>query len=158
MEDRIAHVRPASARSVPRGQDFSLWRIRGRKRLLHAGADLILSASHGPQCLRACLSPELNKGSACRLSLPNHGDARCIDHAIQTIAGDADPALFRRASRLDILHMRALQALDALQGGCGQRGVAWPKPCSAPMPSLKTGTPTATCAHKCAISCPVPKA
>jgi hypothetical protein len=120
----MAHVRPAVAHTVPRSQVFSLWRIRGRKRLLHAGADLILYAHHGSQSLRACIAPALADGAACRVSLPFDGNAAAHRAQLRLLLGDHPPESFRRVSRIDVLHLRALQALDALQAGCGQRGVA----------------------------------
>lgn len=123
-EDALPHLRPALAQSVPRGQVFSLWRIRGRKRLLHAGADLILCAQAGPHGLHACISPALGDGTACRVSLPLDGDAAGCRAQVRQLLGGLPPPAFRRVSRTDILHMRCLQALDALQDDHGQRGVA----------------------------------
>lgn len=123
-EDAMPHVRPASVRGVPRGQVFGLWRVRGRKRLLYAGADLILSAEYGPNLSRACLAPELRDGLACRLSMPFNGDAAALCMQARHILDDLPAPAFRGASRSAVLHLRALQALDARQAGLGQREVA----------------------------------
>mgnify|MGYP001756720568 FL=1 len=106
------------------GSVFSLWRIRGRKRLLHAGADLILSALDGRQRLQTSVSPALAEGSACRLSLPAGGEAAAASVALRGLRGEHQAPAFRHVSRMDLLHMRGLQALDALQAGCGHREIA----------------------------------
>lgn len=106
---------------------FRLWRIRGRRRLLHAGADLIFSTQDGPQWLRASVSPALAEGSLCRLSLPLGGGAAAAHDAralVQALCGEHPMPAFRRVSRMDLLHLRGLQALDAWQAGCGHREVA----------------------------------
>lgn len=124
-EDRLPHLRPAQVRSTAgEGPVFGLWRIRGRKHLLHAGSDLILSALDGRQRLRTSVSPALAEGSACRLSLPPGGDAGAAAAALQGLRGEHHAPAFRHVSRMDLLHMRGLQALDALQAGCGHREIA----------------------------------
>ncbi len=121
----MPHLRPAQVRSnAGDGPVFSLWRIRGRKRLLHAGADLILSALDGRQRLRTSVSPALVEGSACRPSLPTGGEAAAASAALQGLRGEYQAPAFRHVSRMDLLHMRCLQALDALQAGCGHREIA----------------------------------
>lgn len=123
-EDRLPHLRPAQVGSAGDGPVFGLWRIRGRKHLLHAGADLILSALDGRQRLRTSVSPALAEGSACRLSLPPGGEAAAASAALQGLRGEHHAPAFRHVSRMDMLHMRGLQAIDALQVGCGHREIA----------------------------------
>lgn len=124
-EDRLPHLRPAQVRgSASDGPVFGLWRIRGRKHLLHAGADLILSALGGRQRLQTSVSPALAEGSVCRLSLPPGGEAAAASAALQGLRGEHHAPAFRHVSRVDLLHMRGLQALDALQAGCGHREIA----------------------------------
>ncbi|MGJ7530697.1 DNA -binding domain-containing protein [Variovorax sp. GB1P17] len=124
VEDALPHLRPALAQSVPRGQVFSLWRIRGRKRLLHAGTDLILSVQNDLHGLHACISPALANGAACRVSLPLDGKPAACRTQMRRLLGELPQPCFRHVSRTAVLHMRGLQALDAQQGDCGQRGVA----------------------------------
>lgn len=124
VEDAVPHLRPASLRHAPDGPAFDLWRLRGRKELLHAGADLILSTQGSGHRLRSSLSPALADGAVCRLSLPPGGDASAGSSVLHALHGHNPASVSRRVSRLDLLHMRGLQALDALQAGCGQRGVA----------------------------------
>lgn len=120
----MLHLRPACRRHAPDGPAFDLWRLRGRKALLHAGSDLILSAQGSGDRLRSSLSPALADGAAYRLSLPPGGDAVAGSSLLHALRGEPPASVSRRVSRLDLLHMRGLQALDALQAGCGQRGVA----------------------------------
>lgn len=124
VEDDIPHLRPALAHGVPRGQVFSLWSIRGRKRLLHAGTDLILSVQNEPHGLHACISPALADGAACRVSIPLDGKPAACRTQMRLLLGELPRPCFRHVSRTAVLHMRGLQALDALRGDCGQRGVA----------------------------------
>lgn len=120
----MPHLRPACRRHAPDGPVFNLWHLRGRKGLLHAGADLILSAQGRGHRLRSSLSPALVDGAACRLSLPPGGEAAAGSSLLHALHGQHPASVSWRVSRLDLLHMRGLQALDALQAGCGQRGVA----------------------------------
>lgn len=125
-EDRLPHLRAAQERGGCDGLVFGLWRIGGRRRLLHAGADLILSTQDGPQWLRASVSPALAEGSPCRPSLPLGGGAAAARDAcalMQALRSAHSAPAFRRVSRMDLLHLRGLQALDAWQAGCGHREV-----------------------------------
>ncbi|WP_407655060.1 DNA -binding domain-containing protein [Acidovorax benzenivorans] len=70
------------------------------------------------------MSPALAEGSACRLSLPPGGEAAAASAALQVLRGEHHAPAFRHVSRMDLLHMRGLQALDALQAGCGHREIA----------------------------------
>ena len=124
VEDALLHLRPALAQSVPRDQVFRLWRIGGRKRLLHAGTDLILSVQNEPQGLHACISPALADGEACRASFPLDGKPAACRTQMHLLLGDLPEPCLRHVSRTAVLHMRGLQALDALEGDCGQRDVA----------------------------------
>jgi len=72
--------------------------------------------------LRACISPALADGAACRFSLPSDGGAACRVQ-IRRLIGEVPPAC-RRVSRIDILNIGCLQELDALRRSRGQRGVA----------------------------------
>lgn len=120
----MLHVRLAQPRGVPRGQVVSLWRIPGRKRLMHGGADLILCAQDGPSLLRASLSPALADGQPCRFSIPLGMDAAPCHAQLRLVAGERSAPAFRRVARSHLLHVRCLQALDAQQAGLGQRDVA----------------------------------
>jgi len=122
-EDRLPHVRPAQADVVAGRPVFDLWRIRGCKRLLHAGADLILCAHAGAHRFQASLAPALAHGSACRLSVPPGGDAAAVPVVLRALRAERSEAAFRHVSRTDLLHLRGLQALDALQAGCGHREI-----------------------------------
>ena len=123
-EDAIPHLRPASRRPTSNDAVFDLWRLPGRKAVLHAGSDLIVSAG-SKHHLRVSLSPALTDGGSYRLSLPMGGDAATASILLKTLQGkDSSLPVAQHVSRLDPLHMRRLQALDASQAGCSQRRVA----------------------------------
>lgn len=124
----LLQVRAADAPDAADDQAFSLWRIPGRKRLAHAGSQLVVTAEHGPHCVRASLSTGLEEGAACGLVVPldTHLRTRLADYQTQAraIRGEVPRPSFRQASRASLLHPRALQALDAAQAGACQREVA----------------------------------
>lgn len=123
-EDAIPHVRPAASRGTAQHPVFRLWSLPGRKQLLHTGDDLILTAGQGREVLRACLAPSLESGAACRITAP--GDAHCS--ACRAVHGalvrDLKPCIPRSVSRIHLMHMRCLQALDAQEAGKTQRETA----------------------------------
>ncbi len=126
--DDLLQVRSASAHTATARQRFSLWRIPGRKRLTHAGAALIITAEHGPHCVRASLSTELEEGAAYGFAVPldAHLRTRLSDYQMQARAlqGERPQSSFRQLSRTSLLHLRALQALDAAQAGARHRDIA----------------------------------
>lgn len=121
----MPHVRPAPSAGAEPGTVFRLWRVPGRKHLLHAGTDLVFCSAHGQRRLCASLALNLKEGACCHVTVPvdtrrAEGRAQC-----QWLTGDpGQPCPATAVSRVDLLHMRFLQALDALQAGCTQRGVA----------------------------------
>ena len=123
-EDAMPHLRPAGRRRMPQDLFFDLWGLPGRKELLHAGSDLILSTQGSRHRLRVSLSPALTDGAACRLSVPLGGDIAAAALLQQALQGEHSAPASQRVSRLDLLHMRGLQALDASRAGCSQRRVA----------------------------------
>lgn len=123
-EDVMPHLRPANRRRMPHGPAFDLWDLPGRKGLLHGGSDLILSVQGTSHRLRVSLSPALTDGATCRLSVPLSGDVAAAALLQQALQGEHPAPAAQRVSRLDLLHMRGLQALDASQAGCSQRRVA----------------------------------
>ncbi len=85
-------------------------------------------ALHGPHCLRVSLSPELEDGAACGLLVPLDPSPRTRLSEYQAQArvfrGEVPGPLPRPASRAALLHLRALQALDASQAGARHRDIA----------------------------------
>lgn len=121
----MPHVRPAPPAGAVPGTVLCLWRAPGSKHLLHAGTDLVFCSVHGHRRLCASLALNQEEGAGCHVTVPvdtrrAEGRAHC-----QWLTGDPDqPCPAKAVSRVDLLHMRCLQALDALQAGCTQRGVA----------------------------------
>lgn len=122
------HARAAGKHDAAVAKKFSTWQIPGRKRLAHAGTELLLVALHGPHCLRVSLSPELQDGAACGLLVPLDPSSRTRLPEYQAQArvfhGEVPRPLPRPASRAALLHLRALQALDASQAGARHRDIA----------------------------------
>lgn len=116
------------ARESPILRTFSFWRIPGRKHLVHAGSELVIEVGSGPQRARASLSTELEDGSACAFALPLDAPLRTrfADYRAlaRTFEGDPTPSSCARpVTRAGLLHLRALQALDATQAGASQRDI-----------------------------------
>lgn len=121
-----AHHAPASAHSEGH---FDLWRIRGRKRL-HGAGDALLTVSAGPRHVRLLLDAGLGDGSAYVCTVPLTPHLRGQFTEFQALAGLLDGASLptsppaRSATRAGLLHLRALQALDATQAGASHRDLA----------------------------------
>lgn len=120
---RAARVQDAVARR------FDLWRIPGRKRLALDGPDLALTADLSDQRMRLSLSGALADGAAYASAVPLtprlRGQLDTFNAQAQALEGHApqvDPA--RPVTRAALLHLRALQALDALQAGASHRDIA----------------------------------
>lgn len=124
----LLHARATGKHAASVARTFSTWQIPGRKRMAHAGAELVLVAMHGSHCLRASLSPELDDGAACNLLVPLDPSPRIRLPEYQAQArvfhGEVPRPLPRPAARAALLHLRALQALDAWQAGARHRDIA----------------------------------
>lgn len=120
----MPHLRSSPQRVAGRGSVFHFWSIRGRKRLLHTGVDLNLCADCGAERWYACLSPNLEEGTTSCITMPPEADRSAHKRLVQQLGGDVLSGHFLSVTRVDLLHMRCLQALDALQAGCRQREVA----------------------------------
>ncbi len=107
---------------------FDLWKIPGRKRLTHAGTQLNIKAEHEPNRLRASLSTELENGMAYGLTVPlnTHLRTRLTVYQVQAnaIQGQWPPVAAKKVTRASLLHLHALQALDASQAGAHHRDIA----------------------------------
>ena len=120
---RAAHANNAAARR------FDLWRIPGRKRLAPDGPDLALTADLGAQRMGLSLSGALADGTAYASAVPlapqMRGQLDAFNAQAQALEGHAlqvNPA--RPVTRAALLHLRALQALDASQAGASHRDIA----------------------------------
>lgn len=120
---RAAHTHDTAVRR------FDLWRIPGRKRLALDGPDLALTADLSAQRMRLSLSGTVADGAAYVSAVPLtprlRGQLDTFNAQAQAIEGHApqvDPA--RPVTRAALLHLRALQALDASQAGASHRDIA----------------------------------
>ena len=126
--DDLLHVRPAHAHNST-ARRFDLWRIPGRKRLALDGPDLALTADLSDQRMRLSLSGALADGTAYASTVPLaphlRGDLAAFNAQANALEGQVlriDPA--RPVTRAALLHLRALQALDASQAGASHRDIA----------------------------------
>jgi len=126
--DGLLHMRAAHARDAA-ARRFDLWRIPGRKRLALDGPDLALTADLNAQRMRLSLSGALTDGAAYASAVPLTPRLRSqLDafyaqaQALEGHAPQVDPA--RSVTRAALLHLRALQALDASQAGASHRDIA----------------------------------
>lgn len=120
---RAAHAHSAATHR------FDLWRIPGRKRLALDGPDLSLTADHSARRIHLSLSGTLADGVAYASAVPLtprlRGQLDAFYAQAQALEGHAhrvDPA--RAVTRTALLHLRALQALDASQAGASHRDIA----------------------------------
>ncbi|MCU4119002.1 DNA -binding domain-containing protein [Variovorax sp. N23] len=129
----LLHVRAAHAscsaahRSVRDG--FDLWRMPGRKRLALRTTGLMVAADVATRRLQMALADDLADGVVYVCTVPFGPELRGqIAHfhvQAQALAGHAPPAASARAvTRSALLHLRALQALDAAQAGASHREIA----------------------------------
>jgi hypothetical protein len=123
LQVRAAHRNHAAARH------FDLWRVSGRKRLALDGPDLALTADLSAQRMRLLLSGTLTDGAPYATAVPLTPQLRGQLQALHTHAafleGKPVPvASARTVTRAALLHLRALQALDAWQAGANHREIA----------------------------------
>ena len=85
-------------------------------------------AEHGAQRLRALLAMALEEGGPCSFAVPLDAQLRTrlaeFQMQARAIGGEVPRPSFRQPSRTSLLHLRALQALDAAQAGARQRDIA----------------------------------
>ena len=108
---------------------FDLWRIPGRKCLVMDGRDLAFAADLSALRMRLSLSGNLEDGGAYVSTVPltpgHRGQLDVLHGYVQALEGHA-PQIppVRAATRAALLHLRALQALDASQAGASHRDIA----------------------------------
>ena len=124
---RALHAHHAPARS-PTTAAFDLWRIPGHKRLEGSG-DAVLTTAIGTRHARILLDAGLEDGSAYVCTVPLTPHLRGQLGEFQDLAAllDGDPlpsSAARPVSRAGLLHLRALQALDAAQAHASHRDLA----------------------------------
>lgn len=121
------HVRTSRTRDA--ADRFDLWSVPGRKRLMLGDADLLLTAELSAQRLRISLAGDLAHGAAYACVVPLisglRGQLDAFNTQAQVLGGQASPVPpVRAVTRAALLHLRALQALDAAQAGASHRDVA----------------------------------
>ncbi|MBP6892892.1 MAG: DUF2285 domain-containing protein [Pseudacidovorax sp.] len=107
---------------------FDLWRVPGDKQLM-AGPDAVLSVSIGPRHARFLIDAGLSSGAPFVVTVPltTHlrGQLAAFEAAAGLLEGRTLPAAHARSVGRDgRLHLRALQALDAMQAGASHRDLA----------------------------------
>lgn len=117
------------AAADPKRLRFDLWRVPGRKRLAWDIDGLLLTAEASAQRLRVTLSDDLADGTAYAVAVPLGPGLRsrlaAFDAQARMLTGEAPRSpTARPVTRAALLHLRALQALDAAQAGASQRDIA----------------------------------
>lgn len=125
----LLHVRAVRAHHAEVEPAFNLWRIRGRKRIVHSASKPVLDVELGSDRFQVTLSMGLEHGSACGFTIPLDAHLRTrlpyYQEQARAIAGHASPpSSTRPVTRACLLHLRALQTLDAMQAGASQRDIA----------------------------------
>lgn len=125
--DELLHVR--ASRSHAAAGRFDLWRIPGRKRLTLGEAELTLTAELSALNLRVAVAGDVADGAAYACGVPLkpglRGQLDTFSSQAKALQGEVpacDPA--RPITRAALLHLRALQALDAAQAGVSHRDIA----------------------------------
>ncbi|AIO32423.1 hypothetical protein DM39_2030 [Burkholderia cenocepacia] len=115
---------------LPEADTFELWRIPGRKRLLHDGKRLVLTAHWPGCCVRLALAPGLTDGMAylyaVRACVVPCASYRTITAALDKLAAVDVPAaaVSSRPTPATLLELHTLQALDAALAGASLRETA----------------------------------
>ena len=109
-------------------EPFSLWALPGRKTLVHDGRRLLMRGAVGRRIVRIAVSLALADGMPFAYAVPagprsQRGLKAAAD--LDTALAGAEPKARRAAvTRTDLVHMRALQALDAEADGASERSTA----------------------------------
>ncbi|GKS77402.1 DUF2285 domain-containing protein [Acidovorax sp. SUPP950] len=118
-----------ASRAPDAASGFDLWRVPGRKRLALGGGDLTLTAELPVQRLQFLLAGDVKDGVAYACAVPlTHrlrGQLDGFNAQARVLDGhEIAEARARPATRSALLHLRALQALDAMRAGASHRDVA----------------------------------
>ena len=107
---------------------FSLWALPGRKNLVHDGRRLLMRSMIGRRVIRLAISLALGDGMPFAYSVPagerGKRGLRAAEALDATLAGDGPKSRRPGVTRSDLVHMRALQALDAESDGASERAIA----------------------------------
>ena len=105
---------------------FSLWAIPGRKSLVHDGKRLLLRTRLGRRVVRIAVALTLQDGAPYAFAVPPMRQRRAraaAEEVAAALAGVAEPRRAAGLSRSQLVHMRALQALDAERAGASEREI-----------------------------------
>ena len=123
--DPLIALAPAD---VDEAETFSLWSVPGRKSLVHDGRRLLLRTTLGRRVVRLAVSLSLGDGMPFAYAAPAGRRLRgSLDAAAELDAVLAGAPLNTRSpaiTRSDLVHMRALQALDAKRDGASEQDIA----------------------------------
>lgn len=112
---------------IDEAETFSLWSLPGRKSLVHDGRRLLLRTTLGRRVVRLAVSLSLGEGMPFAYAAPAGRRARrSLEAAAELAAALASRELSARTplTRSDLVHMRALQALDAERDGASEHDIA----------------------------------
>lgn len=129
--EAVVQIYP-DADPLPEAIAFELWRVPGRKQLIHDGRRLLLVTRWPGCCLRLALAPSLHDGApyayAIRAGAGPCARCRALATELDKLAAGAGavPAALAlpRPSAAALLELHTLQALDATLAGASSRGVA----------------------------------
>ena len=123
--DPLVALAPAD---VDEATTFSLWSLPGRKSLVHDGRRLLLRTTLGRRVVRLAVSLSLGDGMPFAYAAPaGRRLRRSLEAAAELDAALAGAPLKSRSpplTRSDLVHMRALQALDAEGDGASEHDIA----------------------------------
>ena len=123
--DPLMTVTPAI---VDGAAPFSFWALPGRKSLVHDGQRLLMRSTIGRRVLRVAVSLALGDGMPFAYAVPaGERGQRGLKAAAALdamLAGAGTKPRKPAVTRSDLVHMRALQALDAEGDGASERAIA----------------------------------
>lgn len=113
---------------VDSAEPFSLWTLPGRKSLVHDGRRILVRSTLGRRVLRLAVSLSLGDGMPFAYAVPagarGQGGLKAAADLAAALAGTPVKARRPAVTRTDLVHMRALQALDAERAGASERAIA----------------------------------
>ena len=113
---------------VDGAEPFSLWTLPGRKSLIHDGRRILVRSTLGRRVLRLAVSLSLGDGMPFAYAVPagarSQAGLKAAADLAAALAGTPVKARRPAVTRTDLVHMRALQALDAERAGASERAIA----------------------------------
>ncbi len=107
---------------------FSLWALPGRKNLVHDGRRLLMRSTIGRRVIRIAISISLSDGMPFAFAVPagerGQRSMKAVANLDAALAGNTLKRRTPAVTRSDLVHMRALQALDAESDGASERAIA----------------------------------